>query len=184
MSFSLKKKFLKGYFITIKAPATNKRFNTIGGVYDHIKKISKDFVLVEEYNKTRHGTHYHAVILPFKKPARGWFKKGIHFNVKKVNGSDKENRFEIKPPVVNHQVCLTAEEKHEMASLGVLDDNGRTPTVMALKVLKSFDREENDTCCLTRLARYMGKEASQYTECINGKYHRSPARVMCLNDIE
>ncbi len=58
---------------------------TIGFWSDKIRKISKNFYIVRESNKTKNGYHFHALVaLELDDIKKSWFIKHTHINVKTI----------------------------------------------------------------------------------------------------
>lgn len=68
-------------FLTYRDP---KKHVAIGKVNDHCRKVSDTYYIVRERDKATEGYHYHAIMLMNKEPAKGWYTKGIHINLKKI----------------------------------------------------------------------------------------------------
>lgn len=166
----LKQKYSKGYFITLKGSETNPRHQKIGWAYDHLKKISDNFLIVREKNKVNNGFHFHSVVLPYKTPTRSWYRKGIHINVKKVNGPRDVIAIEKKnAPIL--PVTISAQEQNEMLTLGVITEGEVLDAKIDAILLKAKDSIKKRSS-LQRLSDYMFKETTEYVECVKGKFKR------------
>lgn len=72
------------WFLTLRGG----KFNSIGKVSDHLRKISKNYFVIKELDANKASNHFHA-IFEHKGPVRkSWFRKGVHMNVFKVGKPD------------------------------------------------------------------------------------------------
>lgn len=79
-------KFSYGKFITIRSHTSKPRHQKMGWCVDHMRKVSDDFIIVRENNKSNSGSHFHVLAKLKKEPHKGWYTKGVHFDVKKIGG--------------------------------------------------------------------------------------------------
>lgn len=82
---NLKKHFSDSHFLTVRCPKGIK-FQRLEQMRKHCLKISKTFFIVKENNAQNDSVHFHAIMKLFKKPAKGWFKKGVHMDLRKIGG--------------------------------------------------------------------------------------------------
>lgn len=78
--FVLKQKL---HFLTFRGVSKNQQ--KIGYVSDMCRKISNNYFIVREKDKTTEGFHFHAILAMLKHPAKGWFKKGCHIDLRPLS---------------------------------------------------------------------------------------------------
>ena len=165
----ISKKYSKGYFITLKGDYSNPRYQKIGWAYNHFKKISDNFIVVQESNKANNGVHYHGVVLPKKTPHKGWFTKGVHINIKKIGGGKESVKIGKGPPIA--PIVITTLEKEKMLSVGFTTPQKLLEDDIADRMSNALKTKRKDAS-LMRLTNYIFKETQDYQECVNGKFYR------------
>lgn len=79
-------------FITVKGPG---RYQKIGKISDHIRRVSDTYLIIRETNKQKDGFHFHAVVSTRKDIKPNWYRKGVHIHVQPIG--DKKKRCPVIP---------------------------------------------------------------------------------------
>lgn len=89
----------RSFLFTIKSD--KKIYQNINKIDKMISKISKTYIITRERNKKTAGYHFHAVFRADSAPKPGWFKKGIHMNLKEIGyKKDHKNTPPKKVPLI------------------------------------------------------------------------------------
>lgn len=148
------------YFLTIKAqPGAIDKLQNTGYIHDQCKKISNQFFIVRELNKTQNGFHFHVLLSLKKNIHKGWYKRHCHYNLQKI-GAPKEPPPRDKP-VPTRDMVFTLQEIEEARYLfpeevqSMIEDNESVKlTNKAKKEAKKKIINDN----IMRVASYMVKE--------------------------
>lgn len=98
-------------FLTLRGPG---RYQQIGKTVDLIRKVSKNYFVVREKDKTGDGYHYHA-IYSLDTTRELSFKKGIHMYVKDITSSTL--------PVLDSYLSKKAIDEHFYGDEAPIDDD-------------------------------------------------------------
>lgn len=156
-------KFINGTFITLKAPLEKgPRMQSIGWACDHLRKISDNFLVVQESNKKNAGNHFHALALMKKKPHKGWFKKGVHIHLTPVGDLNKKklSLIDHAPPGKGADFPQSEEEFYQRLE-------GKDEIDLALERMKVSIRAKRKRQKMKghvdRIISYMTKETKPYS---------------------
>ena len=145
----------------------------VGKVTDHLKKVSKNFLIVRETDKVRQGGyHYHAIMIMDKEPHKGWYTKGVHIDLRKI-GRPQTN-VGLTVPLPDNTVLETKEMLyHEPERLSEVER--AVERKIERKVFKTAKRKKH----IDRVVAYLNKEQKDpqpfvdYTYVINGRFSHS-----------
>lgn len=153
-------------FLTYRDPSGKARLSNIR---DHLRKVSDTYFLVREVNKKHVGYHYHALMVMKKEPAKGWYKKGIHINLKKIGKPQTLVGFVPSCPE------LTVREEEEMLHFDPTTYDGVVTHALD-KAHAAYIKRTGHVKHLDRVIAYMHKEMppepvqyTHYAYVVNGK---------------
>lgn len=151
-SFFSKKSKL--YFITFKSHLV--KWQKIGTISDHMRKVSDNFLVVRESNKQKEGYHFHVLASLKKDFYANWYRKDVHIHVSGYKRTDISM-------FISH-----SQDDDEIAKYGMNPDEVRNATQEELldaeamvKASKAYAKVINHNNLYKRVLRtltYMSKE--------------------------